>query len=95
MGLEHAYSHDIGNCTILGFKRSSEVELRKLGSSGSQIVDLTDITSFRYLGRKNIVVITPMLVESKRLIPGVHVRTAETLDFDRVPDYVPGVIGPR
>jgi len=78
LGLEHAYRHDIGNWTFLGFKRSGlyEVELAKLGSSGSHIVDITDVTSFimRNLGCKNIVAITPVLVESKRLIPGVHVR---------------------
>jgi hypothetical protein len=90
--LEHAYGHDIGNWTFLGFKRTGlyEGEFRKLGSSVRHIVDITDVTSFivRYLGCKNIVAITPVLVESKRLIPSVHVRInckiQWTLDFHRV-----------
>jgi len=75
--LEHAHSHDIGNWTFFGFKRSGlyEVEFALIGSSGSHTIPITDVTSFivRYLGCENIVAITPVLVQSKRLILGVYV----------------------
>lgn len=67
----------------------TKLSLRKPGSSGSYIVDITDVTSFiaRYLGCKNIVSIIPVLVESKRLRPvaGVHVRKLRCSGHTRLP----------
>jgi hypothetical protein len=62
--IEHAYSHDIGNWTFVGFKRSGLYEVEF-----ADIADIIDATSFmvKYLMCKNIVSITRVLVESKRL----------------------------